>query len=235
MVTEASIISFFVTPSQNGASLATLVDVGTRDSNELTIRWSYFRTGSIQSVSAGTSSVNSAGESSGSLSELNSGTGYTARAELLHRGSVVDAAVANFTTTSPDPFVFLQFISDDGSTNFRMQYSGVTSISVSVDIGGGIADIDHVRSGLFPSIVYNHNANRSSFPPQSIRLELLDGLRVNARGPGGTITVDYGAPGNAPSTLSFYRNRGWSVEVEVDRQAAFIKNMRRIYGPGSYT
>ena len=225
VVREASITKLRVLPVQGFASVTATIDLGTRSNSDLRVRWSYFRTGSIQSVDAGESAV-SAGSSTGSLSGLGAFTTYTARAELLHRGIVVDAAVANFTTLAPPLSITFDF---DGGvpTNFGTTYRGLTSISVAIDLGSA-ADIDHVRTGLDPTRTYSHTAARN-YAPGIPSWNRLDGLSVTARGPGGTITITYGDPGGDESTRAFYRARGWTVGSGPQI------NMSRTFGPGTYT
>ena len=176
--------------------------------------------------------MNTAGQSTGALTNLSVGTGYTVLAELLRSGSVIDTATRNFVTTAPTPTVTFDF-GGSGATNFRMTYSGVTSINVAIDLGG-VPDVDHARANLDPTQEYSHTASRKRFGiSPSILWASLDGLRVTATGPGGTITINYGDLGDdIDTTRDFYRARGWNV---LDPLFSATINASRTYGPGVYT
>ena len=192
-----------------------------------------FRTGSGRPVpiEAGSSAVSASGESTGTLSGLDVATGYTAVARLISGGQQVDIDSQNFTTLSPPPSITFDF-GGTGGTNFRMSYTGVTSISVSIDLDSN-TDVDHSRSGLVPTQTYNHTATRRTFPIPSLVWQRLKGIRVTAVGPGGRISMNYDSrfvQPNLPEKIrSYYRAGGWNVG------SGTTINMSGTFGPGTYT
>ena len=225
---EASITNFFVVPSETGGQIQATVDRGTHAASAITVRWSYFLTSSIQSVSAGESSV-SGGVATGSLSGLAGFTGYTARAELVRAGRVVDVATFNFTTLAPQPklrFSILTIpIRPNGAyfTHVRIAYIGVRSISIDIGIDDD-DDIAYNRQVLNPTLSYNTSDRRND-----LEVGGLDRLIVTATGPNGAIQINYGNPGGNTATRNFYESRGW-IFSEMARFTA-----TRTYGPGVYT
>ena len=146
---------------------------------------------------------------------------------------MVDTATASFTTdeepyTGPAPWISFDF-GGSTSTNFRMTYTGLTSIRVEIDIANA-TDVDHSRSSLDPSQTYNHTATRRTAGLLPVGLGVINGFRVTASGPGGTISVNYGDFGVFGETVNAYRARGWTAG---DDPAALT--LRRTFGPGSYT
>ena len=141
--------------------------------------------------------------------------------------------MANFTTLAPAPRISFDF-GGLGATNYRMEYTGLTSISVYITLSSTNKDVSHLRTDLDPTETYNHTASRRSIALFAIEYASLLGIRIRATGPGGTITLNYGDPGGEEATKNFYRSRGWNLRSASTGDDRYI-NMSRTYGPGSYT
>ena len=159
---------------------------------------------------------------------------------MTQSGRVVDTAIASFTTdeepyTGPTPSLTLDF-GGLTTTNFRMTYTGLTSINVRIVLGAS-TDVSHARVGIDPTQTYTHTATRRTLPGLGVPWIDLNGLYVSAIGPGGTITISYPDPGTGPSlsaaiaARNFYRDRGWTTNLGVSG----VIDCDRSFGPGSYT
>ena len=177
---------------------------------------------------------------SGTLSGLSGSTRYFVEARLTQNGRVVDTATASFTTdeepyTGPAPSITLNFspVGGRSETSFGWTFTGLDSFVLELDLSGA-RDVDESVSGLDPTRSYSGAEGVSRLPAaRAIHWNEVQGLRVRASGPGGTITVTYGDPGGGVATRAFYANRGWTVGgLPVDNANV---DGSRTFGPGSYT
>ena len=159
---------------------------------------------------------------------------------MTQSGRVVDTATASFTTdeepyTGPAPSISFNF-GGSGATNFRMSYTGVESINVSINLAGS-TDVDHVRSGLDPFQRYEHTATRRGPVVGALNWNILQELRVTAAGPEGVISINYPdfeeGVSEGEVTRAAYAARGWLVD-DTSSPAANISATRG-FGPGTYT
>ena len=228
VVREASFRSFTVVPTIGGALLGATVDLGSHSAEDLRVRWSVGVTFNDVLRNFGSSAVSSTGNVSGSLSGLTQNSRRIVVASLVRGDRTVDTEEREVTILSTPPSISFDF-GGAGATNFRMSYTGVTSVSVEIDIKD-FADVDHRRTGLFPVLTYSHVATRKKLAIQALEYGAIEGMRVSASGPGGTITITYNTGGTRNDlNKQFFASRGWSPGAGTQI------NISRTFGPGTYT